>query len=415
VPPDNLPQGPIDNMIVDEAGNGFWISSAQVLYHTDANLKEWRKVVNLGGRWIGGRRLSVGNTPTVNRLIDDSAQPGSLIAIMGRDGLERVTGETVESSFFADQLEGEIGEIWNTSSGWSLVDTEFLHHLWRYQGERWHRMGLTPERHPADSNAVWEYAEPFRDQDGVIDAFVSDSSFHSEELLTRIDSGGIVEERYKWQSDTLYFDTSFLIASDGNILMSSNGKLWLRKAGAWVEVGSSDLSYAVDRVPRGPCRRILPLGRAHDADFFLDAAFGDLYSLTRTSDAQNSYHLSLAKSTVHSVPSGINDAFVDRDGSILMATADNLIRFHLDDGRSEIILPPHPGENIESLCRDDEGRLWAIGQRLYISASDGKQWTVVDLPMLNRQSGKEVRPRSGISHGVLVTLYNRGAVFLDWD
>src|SRR5439155_5964317 len=58
------PRGPIDLMANDFDKGGFWVVSAHILYRTNSQLSAWTKVVDLGGRWYGGRRFSVGNTPT---------------------------------------------------------------------------------------------------------------------------------------------------------------------------------------------------------------------------------------------------------------------------------------------------------------------------------------------------------------
>jgi ligand-binding sensor domain-containing protein len=113
------------------------------------------------------------------------------------------------------------------------------------------------------------------------------------------------------------------------------------------------------------------------------------------------------------VPTGVFDAVVDGDGWVLLATAHGLFRLRLEDGQSKPIASPSLGEEIKSVCRDEQGRLWVAGKRLYISTDEGKRWNNVELPMLSDTYSKRVRPNPMVP-GLIVALHDRGVVFLDW-
>jgi hypothetical protein len=85
----------------------------------------------------------------------------------------------------------------------------------------------------------------------------------------------------------------------------------------------------------------------------------------------------------------------------------------LENGERKPIPSPSLSEEIKSICRDGQGRLWAAGKRLYISSDDGKRWNNVELPMFSDTYTKRVRPNA-MAPGVIVALPDRGVVFLDW-
>ena len=114
------------------------------------------------------------------------------------------------------------------------------------------------------------------------------------------------------------------------------------------------------------------------------------------------------------VPTTVYDVIADRDGWFLVATAHGLIRFHPDDGAREPIPSPYLGEEIKSLCRDGDGRLWAAGDGVYVSSDEGRNWEPVKLPMLARTYTKKVRPNPENPRGLILALHDQGAVFVEW-
>jgi hypothetical protein len=142
--PDDKPEAPVHLMVESTDKAGFWIVSAHTLYRTDSRLSEWSKVLDLGGRWYGGRRYSVGNTPTVNRVIADKSKPDNLLVVMGRDGLERVSSASVEHLPFVGELESSVIEIWKTSIGTVLLADDSDHTAWRAADDGWQQMRWFP-------------------------------------------------------------------------------------------------------------------------------------------------------------------------------------------------------------------------------------------------------------------------------
>jgi ligand-binding sensor domain-containing protein len=156
------------------------------------------------------------------------------------------------------------------------------------------------------------------------------------------------------------------------------------------------------------------MGQVNGREYFWDEDFGDLLTLSLPTDPAGKIHLGVARVGRHLPPSEIYDAFIEGDGAVLLSTATGLIRFTLQDGKIQRIPHPRHGEEIESLCRDRQGRLWAAGQGIYISTDEGKHWAQVKLPMQSPTYTKRVRANPANERGIIVAMYDRGAVFIDW-
>jgi len=409
--PDDKPQAPVDLMVEDTGKAGFWIVSAHTLYRTDSQLSEWSKVLDLGGRWYGGRRYSVGNTPTVNRVIADMSKRDSLLVVMGRDGLERVSSANVEHAPFVGELESSVIEIWKTSIGTVFLADDSEHTAWRAADNGWQQMRWFPNRKPSDEGAGWYEAEPFGDDgDGII-AFSSDNISPGERDIVKLRTPGTAETIESWKDSSSRWDSSFLRASDGHVLRISGSKLEIRQPSGWRETGESKLPDSDERKRVLIGRRYLSLGEADQSEIFLDVELGELDKLTHTSDGK--YVFAPLSYKGRAVPTGVFDAVVDGDGWVLLATAHGLIRLRLEDGQNKPITSPSLSEEIKSVCRDDQGRLWVAGKRLYISTDEGKRWSNIELPMLSDTYSKRVRPNP-MAPGLIVALHDRGVVFINW-
>jgi hypothetical protein len=411
VSPDDKPQAPIDLMVEDSDKAGFWIVSAHTLYRTDSRLSEWSKIVDLEGRWYGGRRYAMGNTPTVNRLIADKSNPDSLLVAMGRDGLERVSDARVEHLPFIGELESSVIDIWKTSIGTVLLADDSDHAAWRVANDGWQQMRFFPNRRPSDEGADWYEAEPFGDDgDGII-AFSNDNISPGERDIIKLRTPGTAETTESWKDSSSRWDSSFLRPSDGHLLRISGSKLEIRQPSGWQETGESKLPDSDERKRVLIGRRYISLAEVHQSEIFLDVELGDLDKLTRTSDGR--YVFAPLSYKGRAVPTGVFDAVADSDGWVLLATADGLFRLRLENGERKSIPSPSLSEEIKSICRDGRGRLWAAGKRLYLSSDDGKRWNNVELPMLSDTYTKRVRPNA-MAPGLIVALPDRGVVFLDW-
>jgi hypothetical protein len=409
--PDDKPEGPID-LIVEGSGNrGFWVVSAHTLYRTDPRFSEWSKIVDLGGRWYGGRRYSVGNTPTINRLIADKSNPDSLLAVMGRDGLERVSNSNVEHVPFVGELESSVIEIWKTSIGTVFLADDSGHTAWRVGDDGWQQMRFFPNRRPSDEGADWYEASPFGDEGDGIVAFSSDNISPGERDIVKLRTQGTTEATESWKDSSSRWDSSFLRTSDGHLLRISGSKLEIRQASGWGEAGASKMPDSDERKRELIGRRYVSLAAADQTEVFLDVELGELDRLTRTSD--ETYSFAPLSYKERAVPSGVFDAVADSDGWVLLATAHGLFRLRLQDGQRNPIPTPNLKEEIKSICRDQQGRLWAAGKRLYISSNEGKQWHNVELPMVSDTYTKRVRPNPK-TLGLIVALHDQGVVFLDW-
>jgi hypothetical protein len=118
-------------------------------------------------------------------------------------------------------------------------------------------------------------------------------------------------------------------------------------------------------------------------------------------------------SLLKAAPTGVFDAIADSDGWVLLATAQGLFRLRLEDGQRKPIPSPSLSEEIKSICRDEQGRLWAAGRRLYVSSDEEKRWNNVELPMVSDTYTKRVRPNP-MAPVLILALPDRGVVFLDW-
>jgi hypothetical protein len=312
---------------------------------------------------------------------------------------------------FVGELESSIIEIWKTSIGTVLLADDSDHTAWRAADDGWQQMRWFPNRKPSDEGASWHEAEPFGDDgDGII-AFSSDNISPGERDIIKLRTPGTAESTESWRDSSSRWDSSFLRASDGHLLRISGSKVEIREASGWRDTGESKLPDSDERKRVLIGRRYISLGEADQSEIFLDVELGELDKLTRTADGQ--YVFCSLSYKGRAVPTGVFDAIVDNDGWVLLATAQGLFRLRLEDGQREAIASPSLGEQIKSVCRDQHGRLWVAGKRLYISTDEGKRWNSVELPMLSDTYSKRVRPNP-MAPGLIVALHDRGVVFLDW-
>jgi hypothetical protein len=115
-----------------------------------------------------------------------------------------------------------------------------------------------------------------------------------------------------------------------------------------------------------------------------------------------------------STPNGVLDALPDGEQWSLIASADGMMRLHIADGRIQRIATPDSSDQVQSLCRDGEGRLWAVGDGLSVSSDEGLHWRNVLLPMLGKTFLKRLRISSSNPKQMLLSLYDRGVVVLDF-
>src|SRR6202040_3213644 len=158
-------------------------------------------------------------------------------------------------------------------------------------------------------------------------------------------------------------DSSFLRTSDGHVLRISGSKLEIRQPSGWIEAGTSKMPDSDERKRELIGRRYVSLA-ADQSEIFLDAELGELDKLMRNSD--ETYSFAPLSYKQRAAPTGVFDAVADSDGWVLLATAHGLLRLRLEDGHRKPIASPSLGEEIKSICRDGQGRLWAAGRRLYV-------------------------------------------------
>lgn len=91
-----------------------------------------------------------------------------------------------------------------------------------------------------------------------------------------------------------------------------------------------------------------------------------------------------------------------------------LLDFDLESGQKKVISSPNINEEIKTLCRDKQGRIWAAGDLLYISSDEGRHWEQVKLPMLTSTYTKRIRPNPANPRQMILTLEDMGVVTIDW-
>jgi len=400
------PEGPID-FVLEDGYAAFWVLSANALYHANGDFSQWTKVRDLRGRWVGGRAYSVGSTPTVRSLVA-GARAAELITVTGLDGLARIGNDKVEPFAFEGEIEAPIIEAWNSPIGTVLVMADSLHAAWRLKDGRWQRLEFCA----AHDGMSWYDAGPLgADSNGII-GFCAEGSAPGMRDLTRVRADGTTEVLRTWKEPNGYLEHWFLEKPGGRLFRSLGGELeewdgkaWQR-AGHFVEPSPSDTKSIFYG------RRFVALGQAARGALYLDAQWGEL---ARLADGPEDVEFApLAGAFAHGLKN-IFDLAPDQDGWVLVAAVKGLFRFRPEGGDIERIPGPKTNEELKSLCRDAQGRLWAAGDGLYVSADEGQHWEAADLPMLGLTYTKRVRANPADARGVVLALYDRGVVFVGRD
>jgi hypothetical protein len=408
------PKGPIDLIEIDSAEGGFWVVSQQILFHASEDFHEWKRMAELGGRWIAGRRFSVGGTPTINELFALPNDKHTLVAVMGRDGLERISGGHIEKHQASGQLEGTLTDLWQTANGPLFVDEGPEDHgLWMLQRNFWRRLSLFPDKPPADDGTDWYFAEPFGNEGSPILAFAHDNLGPGIAFLIKLNDRGEPSIVNSWPGDSSEFETAFVRTSDDVILKTAEKKLLVWRGKEWEDVGVSEYSSDLDRRMTMNGRKFEILGSVGESDYFRETEYGDLYRLYKPSGVNKSYNLVRLKFSDEPDLRGIFDAVRDGKNSVLVTTATGILELDLGTGRRVPIPSPNREDEITSACRDTRGWLWAVGDFLYVSHDDGKNWAKVELPMMTRTALKRVRPNPTQTSEMFVTLGEIGAATID--
>jgi hypothetical protein len=406
--------GPIDHIIEDKKNGGFWVVSYNTLYHCNQSFSRWTKPLELGGRWIGGRKYSVGFTPTVKRLLVGEGAPLTLIAVMGLDGLVRVENTKVTEFSFPAELEGSTMDIWDTSIGSIVVSDDSFHRVWRHIRNGWANLPLMPPKPLKDKGFwyFWYFAEPIGEEGGKLVAYASVNT-EGERYIFEVDKEGKLEVKCGWTGSEDEFDTSFLFtASRVLIKVTRENHLEIWDTDQWKNAGILTAPDLFDTsrgsMPRG--RHYASLGTKNNSELFLDNEHGDLLQLDRDGD-----HYSLSPLTCDNarLPSEIYDATVDKDGWLLIASVQGLVRFRPRDCAMEAIPGPNAHDEVKTIARDELGRLWIAAENVYVSPDGGRHWSVVDLPMVTATNSKKIR-KVADGAGVVVSLYDMGVLYLQW-
>ncbi|HEY1204514.1 MAG: hypothetical protein ABSH46_04800 [Bryobacteraceae bacterium] len=398
------PDAPIDFMLEDGEAGTFWVLSAHTLYRASGDFSNWIKVADLRARWVAGRAYSMGSTPTVRSLVA-GPRTKELIAVMRLDGLARIVGGKVEPVAFDSEIEAPIIEVWNTQIGTVFVMADSLHAAWRLTDGRWQRLEFCA----AHDGMGWYDAGPLAaDSSGII-GFCAEGSAPGMRDLTRVRAEGATEVLRTWKEQRGYLDRWFLEKLGGRLFRSLGDELEVWDGKAWQRAGHLVEPSPADTKSVLYGRQFVPLGKAAGAAVYFDAQWGEL---ARLADGPGGVELApLAGAAAHGL-TNVFDAVADRDGWVLMAAVKGLFRFRLEGSDVERIPGPKTNEELRSLCRDAQGRLWTAGDGLYVSADEGQHWEAADLPILGRTYTKRVRANPADARGIILALYDRGVVFV---
>ena len=404
---EGAPRGAVDLVIEDNVNGGFWVLSAHDVYRSDRDFAKWEKVADFGGRWSGGRNYSVGNTPTIRRVLATGADHPDLIAVSARDGLARFSNGKVQHIQAQGQIESSIIEVWPTSIGILFLNDDESHTGWRLYDDEWQRLRFFPDEQPSDTYtyAAWSFAEPILDDHGIV-AYFGTNSTPGERGFLKVGDQLKAVVLQTWTDESSFYGSSILGTSDGTMLEVSDDGLRRWNGKEWESAGSHSGSDT-DRRRLLKARSYIPLIERGARTVFLDAELGDLLGLTKS---EKGYDLRLLTTVKGPVPVGIFDAIADRDGYLLAATASGLVRFNPESGERKVIPAPNATEEFKSILRDSAGRIWTAGDLLYVSFDEGKHWSVVRMPMLSPTYIKRIRE---VSPGTLaIALHDRGVVFV---
>ena len=410
------PKGPIDLIEIDSAEGGFWVVSQQVLFHASEDFHDWKRLAELGGRWIAGRRFSVGGTPTINELFALPNDKNTLVAVMGQGrALMRISGGHIERHQASGQLEEPLTDLWQTANSTLFVDEGPEDHgLWMLQRDMWRRVSLFPDKPPADDGTTWYFAEPFGNEGSPIMAFAHDNLGPGVAFLIKLNDRGEPLIVNSWPGDSSEFETAFLRTSDDVILKTADKKLFVWRGKQWEDVGRSEYSSDIDRRMTMNGRKFEFLGTVGDSGLFpWETEYGDLYRLNKPSGPNKTYSFVRFKYPGEPDLRGVFDAVRDGKNRVLITTATLIFELDLATGRRVPIPTPNRADEITSVCRDARDWLWAVGAFLYVSSDDGNHWTEVKLPMMTHTASKRVRPNPNQASEMFVTLGEIGAATID--
>ncbi len=399
------PNAPIDRVVADRADGGFLVLSAHRLYHSSPDFSTWSRSTDLGGRWSAGRRYAVGGAPTVNALLP-GLSTREWLAIRGRDGIQRIVGDRVESGAATRQLESPIVDIWPTSIGTMLLsDGESV--LWRHDGDAWTTSALCPNRIPGSDHAP--NATPIADDGRGLLVDCDGGITPGPLALIHVDGTGAMQTIDVRTNDRGARAPAALFLGPGERLFGmKDGTLWRFEDARWQIAGVVGAWPNADRWSGRAAREYVTMTTPTDRTAFIwHVGSGDLLRLSQEADAR--WRLEVVG---RPAMANILDAVPDRDDTILASTPRGLVRYHTRDGGIERYrLPDH--DRIVTAARDRRGRIWVAGDRLYVSTGP-RQWKVVDLPLMSRTLLKRLR-LDPASDAMLLSLFDRGFVTITVD
>lgn len=397
----SAPAAPIDDVEEDTIDGGFWILSDHSVYHASADFTRWSAPVGLNARFIGGRRFSAGDTPSITRLVPGK-RAGDVVALSALDGAWHLSASGIRHIAFGEQLARAVVDIWPLSNGTLFLSGSNARSqpvsAWHVTDGRWTETPLCPEDSSRKGYAI-------TDTDGGVLAYCEGYVTPGPVGIARVDASAPAVMVDSWESAERPAPEWFLRGADGQVFGLAASTLWIRDARSWRDVGTAAVSGTVLNGPFG--RPFVPLAAGQDGRFVQWAAdLGTIVMLTRR-PAERWRLEEIHQSRF----SHVLDATPDDGAGAFIATPAGVFRYRIGSDRV-VRLPAIPEDSIVSVARDSDGRLWAAGDRLHVSRDDAKTWSTVDLPMISRTRLKRVR-RNPSARGVIISLYDRGMLTIE--
>jgi hypothetical protein len=400
------PQSLIEWLGEDPVGGGFWVLSEHTVYHASNDFSQWSQGVGLGGHFIGGLQVSLGNLPAINRLMPDP-HAAELLGVSAIDGVWRVTSGSLEHLQFAGQLGGDILDIWPTRVGTLFLPfTWRAPTSWRLTGNVWSMTSLCPSEMSESGSFPMTL-----DASGLL-SYCTEGTRPGSSAIVRLDENGHPATVESWERDHSSSPDRLLFGPRGQLFgfehYGDEEVLWQRVDGKWLVVGKAPPKTSISQMPGLDVRPLIPLSSIEsDASVVWVPEDASLMRLSRQPDEK--WELTRIS---HPQLTGVIDAVAETGDGILLVSSSGLFRYHVASNRVDP-LPAPVTDHVVTLSRDNMGRLWAAGNRLHVSTDEAKTWHVVDLPMLSPTRLKRVRPNPDVPGGIFLSLYDRGVLVLE--
>jgi hypothetical protein len=421
IPEPSRPYLPITHILPDGDGRLVVLAYSNI-YHVDTGLREWSRDQPLHIRYRPGRPDAVGAYPSIvaiHRLdrcsVFATAVDGYVSRADGKDSSHALSGQLgLDHAWrIANSAEGSLFSPWDDREP-----------TWRHGAGSWQVADLAPpcELAPDDPYFKSENRKPTWAKTRILvgprGTVYTVSATNGNGTITTSRRIGGKSEVLGRESSSLFVSHCF-IAPDGVLWYAWYGDLRRFAEARWQRV--ADLPGAAPLDERGfrtggqglqVGNGLLVVGDAGPPWILLDCDNKQLLRLAYGPDFKDP-KLDAVKLVENGASLKLHDAIPVSKGELLLATDKGLRRFNIATARVESSPLPVPDRPITSLASDGLGRVWMGGEGLWVVDADGK--TLHDcaaVPMIGRTSVVTIAADPGRRDGVIVSLEERGVVFV---